>query len=195
MGLIISDPKTGVSVEVNSDNKLEVRSVMLSEFAHRTEKGDAYAWTSVSADIDAGDTPLLVCNNSTTRKLYIEKIYLWADVATQFKIHVPSYPTLAGTAVVGVNLNMESNKVADAVAYRDETGNTFAETNVITTVRNTYYSRGNGDDNADIPAAGFGQWVNYNGVLRLGYHQCVAVDLIAETGAYEVCIMGYFKDA
>jgi len=192
--MLIDDGKgRGYKAEVDSENRLRVISINQSLPAHVSEEeGETYSWTAVSADINTGDTALLVCNNSTSKKLLIEKIYVWGDVAAQFKIHIPSYPTLAGTGVVGVNLNSVSGNAADASAYADETGNTFAATNVITTVRNTYYVRGNGDDLVDIAAAGKGEWIDYNGMVVLGYHGCIAIDIIGESAAFECTIIGTF---
>jgi len=192
--MLLDDGKgRGYKAEITNNNKVRAYATTEKEISYESEvNGEAYTWTAVSANVDTGDTGLLVCNDSATKKLIIQKIYVWADVAAQFKVHVPAYPTLAGTAVVGVNLNRASNNVADATAKADETGNTFAAANVITTLRNTYYSRGNGDDNADIPAAGQGQWVDYDGALVLGYHDCIAVDIIGESAAFECTIIGYF---
>jgi hypothetical protein len=159
------------------------------------EGGDAYTWTAVSADINTGDTGLYLVNDSTTEKLFITKIYVWADVAVQFKIHCPAYATPAGGSLVtGVNLNRTSGNVASATARADETASTFAAANVITTVRNTYYSRGNGDDLVDIPAAGQGQWIDYEGGLILGLHDSVAIDIIGESAAFECTIVGYYHN-
>lgn len=146
------------------------------------DDAEAYSWTSVSADIDTGDTALLVCNNSNTKKLHIEKVYCWTDVAAQFKIHVPAYPTLAGTAVTGVNLNRGSTNEANGVAYTDETGNTFAAGNVITTIRNN-----------EVGTDQFGEWVEYGGAVILAYHDCIAIDIIGEGAAFECTVIGYYK--
>ena len=185
MGLQIEDGKgTGKAAEVDENNRLRVYAVTEPEMtatSHYT--GDSYSWTAVSADIDAGDTALLVCNDSTTKHLYISDIYVWADVATQFKIHFPAYVTPAGTAVIGLNLNRTSGKLAEATAKADETANVFAAANVLLTLRN--------DEGG---TEGQTQRVNLQGAVILGYHDCIAVDIIAESGAFEVTIMGYYHD-
>lgn len=187
---------TGQKAAVTGSNRLDVSArVGPRIFYASRDNGDAYTWTAVSADINTGDTALYLVNDSTTERLFITEIYVWADVATQFKIHCPAYATPAGgSVVVGVNLNRESGSVALATARADETANAFAAANVITTVRNTYYVRGNGDDLVDIAAAGGGQWIDYEGALVLGYHDAVAVDMIGETAAFECTIKGYFHN-
>ena len=194
MGLQLEDGKGSGQQASVSENRLNVSARTGSRIYYCSRNdGNAYAWTAVSADINTGDTGLYLVNNSTTKKLFIEKIYVWGDVACQFKIHCPGYATPAGGSdVVGVNINRTSGKEADATCKADETANTFAAANVITTVRNTYMSRGNGDDNADIPAAGQGQWIEYAGALILGYHDSVAVDIVGETAAFECTILAHF---
>jgi len=195
MGLIIEDGRgTGSTARVDSSNRLRTYGVYEKEITSVSENdGDAFTWTSVSADINTGDTALYLVNNSTSKLLSIESIYVWANTVVQFKIHCPAYVTPAGgTLVTGVNLNRTSGNAADATARTDETSNVFAAANVIKTVRNTYYTRGNGDDLADIAAAGPGVNVEYFGALILGYHDSVAIDLIGETAAFECTITGYY---
>lgn len=175
---------TGRKAKVNLDNYLHVSAVGESRLSHNSDKhSNSYSWTAVSADIDAGDTGLLIANDSTTQNLHITKVYMWADVATQFKIHCPAYAAPAGTAVVANNLNRTSPKAAPATAKADETGNTFAAGNVVLTVRNN-----------EVGTDQFGVDWDFEGALILGYHQCVAVDIIAESAAFEVTIFGYFED-
>jgi len=194
--LIDDGAGSGTRASVTDSNRLNTSARIGSRLYYCSRyDGNAYTWTAVSADIDTGDTGLYVVNNSTTKKLYIERVYVWGDVAAQFKIHCPAYATPAGgSVVVGMNMNRTSGRAADATCRADETANTFAAANVITTVRNTYMSRGNGDDNADIPAAGFGQWVDYQSALILGYHDAIAVDIIGETAAFECTIIGHFHN-
>lgn len=180
--MVIKDGVSGKAAEVNDRNQLAVAAVGMSKLAEAALRGDAYSWTAVSANIDAGDTGLLVCNDSRDKKLHITKIYMYADVSTQFKIHCPAYPSLSGTAVVGNNLNRSMNNVAPASAYADETGNTFAAANTVLTVNSN-----------EVGTDEFGVWADFEGALILGYHDSVAVDIIAEPGAFECTVFGYFE--
>ena len=181
----------GNTAEVNSSQQLQTRAATVSALHEASLSGQAFAWNAVSADIDTGDTMLLVRNDSSSKKLVIEKAYVWADVAASFDIHVVTASfTIAGTAVTGVCLNKASATVADATAKADETGNTQGD--IIATTRNTRYVRGNGDDNADIAAASEGRWVDLSGSVILGENQAIAVDIQGESAAFECTIIGYF---
>ena len=173
----------GYLAEVNEDQQLEVLSKSRPAIAKVSkDSGGSYVWTAVSADIDTGDTALLVCNDSQTKNLHITKVYCWADVAVQFKMHTPAYPTLAGTAVVGVCLNRALAKTAEATAKVDETGNTFVEANVVKTLRNN-----------ELATDEFGVHWDFEGALILGYHNSIAIDIIGESLAFECSVEGYYE--
>ena len=187
MSIVIRDPMSGLGATVDqqgSHGRLEVSSRSADRIHYAAREGDAYTWTAISADIDTGDTALYVVNDSTTKGLYITKIYMWADVPAQFKIHCPAYVLPAGgQVVVGVNMNRTAGAAAQATSRADETGNVFAAANVITTLHTNELT-------TDIR----GQWVDYGGALILGYHDSVAVDIIGESAAFECTIMGYFHN-
>jgi hypothetical protein len=121
---------------------------------------------------------MLVANESKDRQLVIDKILIGGDTANVATIHSPAYPTLAGTAVTGVNLNRDSNKIADATAIADETGNTQA--NVIS--------------NVYLVAATELQ-VDVDGAIVLGEHDCLGVDFVTDGAAAYVTIVGHYRDA
>jgi len=156
----------GTMAQVNSSNQLLTQSVGVSPMYDAMLNGDAFSWTAVTTDLAAGETALLVVNNSQTRKLVIRDLYVYSDVPTLIKIHVPAAATWAGTAVVGVNLNREkAGTLADAVAYRAETDTTFADANVVLTVTTN-----------ELASDQFGVLVSplCDGALRLGYDDAVA---------------------
>lgn len=148
---------------------------------------EAYAWNAVSANIDAGDTAILVCNDSTSKHLHIVKAYIRTDVAAQVDWHVPAYGTWAGTAITGVPLNRQrsASSTAPATAKADETGNTQGSI-ILTTYQHVAV-------NAQTTCS-VAQWVDFGGLVVLGYHQSIAADLIDEPGAFECTIWGYFED-
>ena len=184
--MLIEDGKgTGRKALVTLDNRLGVSAVGEAKITHESKENfGSFSWTAVSEDLAAGGTALWVANTSTTKQLHITGIYCWADVPTQFKVHCPAYPaTPAGTAVVGNNLNRTSGILAEALAYANESANTFAAANVILTLRNNETT---GDE--------FGVFHDFSGALILGYHNAVAVDVIADSAAFECTILGYFED-
>lgn len=117
--------KSGQKVEVSGIGELFVRS---ERWRAAIDRGDAYVFHAIDADVVAGDTMLALRNDSPTRKLVIERIVVInGNVATLYAIHlITAAFTAAGTAVAGVNMNGLSNKSAAALAtaIHDETGNT-----------------------------------------------------------------------
>jgi hypothetical protein len=174
----------GYKVKVDEYNRLWVRATAESALHHESvEHGNAYAWTAVSADIDTGDTAILVCNDDPDKRLIIDHIFLWTDVAAQFKIHVPAYAAFDGTAIVGVNLNRTSNKIALATAKADDAQNAFVAANTILTVHTN-----------ELATDTFAVEVDMKNALVLGYHDTVAVDIIGESAAFEATIWGYYTE-
>ena len=166
----------GSSVSVSLDNRLEVSSRNASRATYVSrDTGQTYSW-SAAKNIDATDTILLVCNNSTTKLLYIEKIIIGTDTATRFTVHSPAYPTLAGSVIVGTNDNRLSGNLAEAVAYEDETGNTQA--NVL---------------HQGMIVAGDMVDLIIDGRIILGFHQCIAVDIVTEPTMVTCTIVGWFE--
>ena len=166
----------GTTASVGLDNRLDVSGKISSRATYVSrDTGQCYSW-SAAKNIDATDTILLVCNNSTTKLLYIEKIIVGSDAATRFTVHSPVYPTLAGDAVTGVNDNRISGNAADASAYQDETGNTQA--NVL------HQGMLMASEMVDLII---------DGRIILGYHQCIAVDIVAEPTMATCTIIGYFE--
>jgi len=171
---------SGNIADVDSNNKLIVAASILPAIAASAhEDREAYAWTSVTANIDATDTAILLCNNSTSKHLHVTKAYIYSDVPSQLQFHFPAYPTLAGTAITGMALNRTSGIVADATCIGDETGNTQA--NIFLTISSN-----------ELTTDQHGIWVNLEGAVILGYHDCIAIDVVAEAAAYNAGFIGYF---
>ena len=173
---IESGTGTGHQARVGPTNRFDVSSRTNPRIAYVSrDEGDSFTW-SHSYDHDAADTILLVSNSSTTKSLYIHAIFISADTSTEFTVHSPAYPTLAGTAVTGVNTNRKSGNIASAEAYGDETGNTQA--NVL--MRGFLI----GSSTAQLAPVGS---------IVLGYHDCIAVDLVTAGTKGVVTIAGYYE--
>jgi len=174
---------TNVIADVNDDKQLLTRAVCVSAIHEASLNGsEAFAWNAVSADIDAADTALAVRNDSNTKYLVIEKLYVWSDVATAVDVHlITADYTSAGTAVTGVCLNKASPTVADATAHADETGNTQGD--IIITLHSN-----------ELATDQFAIDYDFKGSVILGDNQAIGVDLVANSGAFECTIIGYFID-
>ncbi len=185
MGLQIEDGTgTGTKAAVTAYNQLKTMAVTTPDLSfHSMAHSDTYSWTAVTADLAAGDTALLVANDSQTKNLHIDYVYVWVDVPSAIKLHFPLYVTPAGTAVLGVNWNRKSGKLAEATAKAGETANVFAQANVFYTIR----SNENTDDQ-------FGNTICLCGAVILGYHTSIAVDLVADTAGFQCTIIGHYVD-
>jgi hypothetical protein len=173
----------GFKAKVDSQNRLYTFSTSESEMHFASELGQAYSWTAVSADINTGDTALLLCNTDPTKKLHIDMVYMYADVPVQFKFHYPAYnASFTGTAVTGLNFNRASNNIALATCYADETANTFSAANVFLTMRSN-----------ELTTDQHGIELSFRNAVILGYHDSIAIDIIGESAAFEATIWGYYK--
>ena len=179
MGFQIEDGTgSGAAAAVDDENRLKTSAVTRVFIAEASDlHGDSYTW-SHAYDYDANDTILLVSNSSTTKELFIHFISIGSDTATRWILHSPEYPTLAGTEITGVNTNRVSGQIALAEAYGDETGNTQA--NILV----------QGFVPANSMASLFPE-----GSIILGYHDCIAVDLVTAGTMATVTIAGYYHEA
>lgn len=171
---------TGNNAGVSDALQLQTRAVSVSAIHEASLSGEAFSWNSVTADIAATETALLVRNDSSSKKLVIEKLYVYSDVPTAIDVHlVTATFTIAGTAVVGVCLNKASATVADATAKTDETGNTQGD--IIVTLHTP-----------ELTTAAESIEYDFNGSVILGQNQAIGVDIVADSAAFECTIVGYF---
>lgn len=179
--MIIEDGKgTGSKLGVKDGQALVTT---MSAIQKATLRGDAYAWNSISANIDATDVLLTVRNLSNERMLVINRLYVYVDVPTALDIHITTSATAfaTGTAVVGVNLNTSSAKVADAEAYTDDDG--ISQGSIILTLQTNELT-------TDIHPIDYPT----NDCIVLGTNGLISIDCIVESVAFECSIVGYFID-
>lgn len=173
---------TGTIAEVNDAKQILTRAVHVSAIHEAALLGNAFSWNAITENLAAAGTALLVRNNSGTKYLVIEKIYVYSDVATSVDVHLVTADfTAAGTAVTGVALNKAKSAVADATAYANETGNTQGD--IIVTLHTQ-----------ELTTAQEGFDYNLNGAVILGDNQAIGVDIVEDSAAFECTIFGYFID-
>jgi len=176
MGTKIEDGTGGgKEAQVNEDNELVVNAN--SALVRASLRGDAYSWTSVAADIDTGDTMLMVRNDSARNLILSRLTVTGSNVAGILDLHlVTAAYTAAGTAVTGINLNSASSKTADATAFGDETGNTQGSVlmELVVPITTPYT-------------------VDLDGVV-VGPGHAVGLDQITEATAGSAQLVGYFQD-
>lgn len=179
--MIIHGPD-GQYTEVTDDHRVRIDGVIESMLPHCVRHhGCAYSWTMVSYDYDAGDTVLLVRNDSTTEILYIDYVWVWADCGGTVVVlqHPTATFTIAGTAVTGVNLNTISGAAADATAKGDETGNTQGDIIDVKYQISSASSEGV-------------KFLDHDGIVALGYHDALGVDVVTGGDACQCTMHGYY---
>lgn len=154
---------------------------MAVNFDDAVRDGDAYRLTGLSADIDAGDTVLLVKNTGNRNFRVKELIINGGNAASLYKIHFQDTATTApaGTAVYAVALNGRKdvgNGATDLIAMNDETG---------------YATQGTILEESAVPAAT--RVVVDMGGMVLGTNQAIAVDQVTESTSGGATLVGWFE--
>lgn len=183
-----------ITIAGTSGNMLDVASDSVKVYApsgiHAASlKGNAYIWNAVSADHGATDNSILVANISSDQNLVIHSVIFQADVAGQldFKMCSVTGLTLAGTAIVGINLNSASGKKAPASAFGDETQS--AATDILWTWYPHLHTVGEATTGGMVV-------IPLNDSIIVGYDKAFGFDTILESEAgYEASVIGYFIDA
>jgi len=167
--------KSGNPVEVDSDCRILVDAK--SEWLLASLKGDAYIWTNETAALAGDDTAMSVRNDHSSKNLHIWKVKLHGIAESQVEIYATTAVyTPTGTAVVGVNLNRTTNKVAEATAIYDDTA--VAQGGIVERIRikaDTDYE------------------VDFGGAFILGHDQAIGIDLETANSECHVSVWGYFK--
>lgn len=168
-----------------ADNRALIRPQ--SDWDYALSQGNAYSWSNLTWDYAQHNTILAVENNSATMDLRIHKIYLACDTAGEFTVFSASGKTLAGTALVGVNLNRNSNattgsiNVAPATAKANETGQT---------------EQGDGYPGRLITGklpVNIGLWLDIDGAIILPNDHMIGIDSNINGTGFTATIWGYFK--
>jgi len=152
-----------------------------SAFAVAVAEGRAFTFASLTFDPNAHDTILGVKNEDTDMDLYIQTIIASSDTASQIQIFEADNPTMAGTAVVGSNLNRASGRVAKATAKANETGNGEQAGGYV-----KLFLR-------DLLAANTAKQIDVNGAIVLPTNKMIGVDLTTAATAANVTILGWFE--
>ena len=162
-----------------ADNRALVRPQ--SGFDYALSQGNAYSWSNLTYDYDQHDTLLAVENNSASMDLHIERIYLVCDTVGQFTVFSASAITLAGTALVGVNLNRNSSNVAPATAKADETGQGEQAAGYL------------GRLLTGRLAVNIGEMIEVGGTIVLPLDYMIGIDSNVNGWAFVATVWGYFE--
>jgi hypothetical protein len=182
----VTDFAQSMSIIGSSGSAVDVRDNAVcvdlrDEFDQAVRDGRAFAFASTTYDPDAHDTILGVQNDSATHVLKIKRVVATSDTASLIQVFCASGVTMAGTAVTGVNLNRSSNRVAEATAKADETGNTEQASSYPAKILQQQVA-------ANTPAV-----LEFDGAVSLPYGHMVGVDLTTAATAADVTIWGWFE--
>ncbi len=161
----------------------EIMDVRLDGAAsvHPQEENEFFSWTSVTANVDANDTIILVTNDSSAKHLHITDAYVYSDVPSALDFFTPAFAAFTGTAITGVALNRTAVTIAPATALGDTSGDTLA--NIFATLHSNETA---GDQ--------FGVWLPLGGLMVLGFHDSIAISIVEASAVANSVIMGYFHD-
>jgi len=122
MGLQIEDGTgSGVTAEVNVDNRLSTTSVSIPEIAYHALKGNSYSFPSNFLSLTGAGTHAILYVKNTAHNLYlhISDIRISCDVSTKWRLWKnPSAGTIitGGATLDPVNLFFESGNSAQVTA-------------------------------------------------------------------------------
>ena len=164
--------RTGKIMEVNTNGAAVTCAI---------EEPETFGWTSVSKDIDANDTAILLTNDSSSKHLHIVRAYAYTNVPSAIDFFLPAFAAFTGTAITGIALNRTGVTVAPVTALGDTTGDTLA--NIFATL----YTN-------ELTTDQFGIWLELGGDLVLGYHDSFGIAMVAEPTLTNSAIIGYFHN-
>ncbi len=111
---------------VRREGQAEVFAVTVDEFENVSARSRlSFSWGIVPANFSVTETMLLLQNTSTALHLHITDVEYLNDLDSQVEIHVidSAITPSGGTEVTGFCYNRTAPRVAAAVAFSNETGN------------------------------------------------------------------------
>ena len=178
----ITDPRTGKTASVGDSNRLDVSSRSNERIYYASRLGDAYMINCVDAGPVAAEYTLWIKNNSDGN-LIVQDIYSWAtDADVVWKLWQVTGTGTTASAIVPVNLNISSAKIAD-VTCLGGAGAVGGLTTVNTPIIHWYQGP------ANTPFS-FGT----NDTLIIGPGQAIAIEYDAGTGGAVMLKLKMFFD-
>ena len=168
--------KSGNPAEVSREGSLQVTG--WDAFTENAlTKGDAYIWASIDADVNTGDTLLIVRNDSHTQKLVMVRVELTnGDVASLYPIHKVTVAYTASNVTANEINAGGTGKKAPASASNDETAN--AQGTIL----------------GYIGAGVAVETYHRDTLVVLNEGEALGVDQVAESTAGACTMYGYFID-
>ncbi len=146
--------------------------------------GFGWAMGNASANIDTGDTIIMVRNDNESRPFYIQAIGAGTEDKGEVVVHrVTAAYTAAGTAIVPVNMRAGfKTQVSELTCFGDESGNTQGDI-----IAKFGLSSVTTDENRDS------RELVFDGGLILDPGQALGLDIVGEPELVHGYIWGYFE--
>lgn len=107
-------------VGVNSVNRLDASARVASRaFYISRDQGQVYTVVSEDATAVANEETIYLQNTSPTRNMFIDRILVSPDTASQWRLKFVTGTAAGGSALTPVNLNKTSSNSAEAIARGD----------------------------------------------------------------------------
>ena len=168
----------GYKAEVTDHNMLRAYCMTETELSHQSEAhGLAYSWPAAHANLGGDVNVIWLRNDSTDMNLIIQLIHLGCSAVAAIELYMSTGTALNGAAVVGVNLNAASGKVALATCRT-------ANTNVDAGLGSTLVGA------TTAPAGPFE--LDTRGAIVLGYLDEVSINIVTDIDLTGGAIVGYY---
>lgn len=186
MGFIIKDGKgRGYTAGVNSNNELNVFSIVRTEYQQATQNGDYFSMPSDFLTISGSMTThaILYFKNTSTKDYFIDRVKFCASSASHFRFYAnPTSGSIisTGTELTPVNCNFASTKNWTGVAKTGGMGFDFVDGDLF---------------NQTFLSGGFGEF-EYNGTIQVGPGQSFGIageHATPATGTMCVVVAGFYS--
>lgn len=115
--VVLRDPSSSKGMAVTDDGHGEVLAITVPTIEHISdESGLAFSWSSTFVT-GANEEWFSIQNDATDLLLHIDYMYVGSIILAVSTANRRTSGTAAGTAVVGVPLNFDKGKTAEATAF------------------------------------------------------------------------------
>jgi len=162
---------------VSNNQRLDVSSRSASrQYYESRDTGQVYSVISIDATAVANEETIYLQNTSTTKDMVIDEILVSVDTNSSWRVKFVTGTATGATVLTPVNLNKASSNAASAIARGDGAVGNITDDGDI-----TYFRVGAAEHDE----------VSFNGALRLGQDDAIAVECETNTAA-EIVILFHF---
>ncbi len=116
--VVIRDPASQRGAVVNKEFQLVTKSIVETELENVSNvDGLSFSWSSTAIATAANGEIMAITNDSAEKFLFIDQVWVGADIASQFKFGHVTAGASTGTAIIGLCINDDADKTAPATAF------------------------------------------------------------------------------